>query len=282
MKQTATRILIEELQTDGHSPMKFICADGAVYYVKYRSGKSLDKNELNCLVFEMVCTKLLQQLQIPVPEQAFILIEANSWVPGQLTTNKKYTKAGVVAWGSLEIPQADLVKEIEQIQKRKEFNKLLNPEDLIRIAIFDLWVDNADRHGANYNLLTKLVDGKLKIITIDHAFTFGGLNGMNIFNASSQPTTYKKLIESQYFRSVIKHFGKYERLIIANQFLSSIAKLDIEKIINEVFAQIPPQWAINPTLMQRMVDFLQSKERITSLQQICKQRLLTNFRRSKQ
>ncbi len=281
MKQVETKILIEELQTEGHCPMKFICSDGAVYYVKYRSGKSLDKNETNCLVFEMVCTRLLQRLHIPVPEQAVVTINANSYAPGQLVSNKKYTKQGVIAWGSKEIPQTDLIKEIEQIQTKKDFNKLLNPEDLIRIAIFDMWVDNADRHGGNYNLLTKLEDGKLKIITIDHAFTFGGLKGMNIFNAASQPDTYKKLPQSHYFRSAVKHFNRKQRLHIASQFLSLIPELDIENLIDEVFTQIPQQWGISLLLKKRMIDFLQSSQRITTLQQICKQSLQKNFRRKK-
>lgn len=281
MKQVETKILIEELETDGHSPMKFICSDGAVYYVKYRSGKSLDKNEINCLVFEMICTALLKRLQIPVPNQALVTINPNSFVPGQLITNKKYVKDGVIAWGSEEIPQTDLIKEIEQIYRKKEFNKLGNPEDLIRIAIFDMWVDNADRHSGNYNLLLSMEDGKLKIITIDHAFTFGGLRGMNIFNATSAPTSYKKLIESQYFRSAVKHFNRSQRLEIASQFVSLLSDLDIENLINDVFVQIPTEWNINTTLEQRVIDFLQSNQRIKTLEIISKQALHKNFKKKK-
>jgi hypothetical protein len=227
----------------------------------------------------MVCTKLLQELSIPVPEQALITINENSISPGQLKVNKKYIRDGVIAWGSKEILQADLVKEIELIRKKKEFNRLKNPADLIRIAIFDLWVDNADRHQENYNLLLKMEEGKLKIIAIDHAFTFGGLKGMNIFNPSILPSSYKKLIESQYFHSVVKHFNKSERLEIVNQLVSLIGQLDIEKIINEVFAQIPQQWEINPTLRKRIIDFLQSKQRIGIIQQICTQFLQEKIRR---
>ena len=281
MKQVESKILIKELETDGHSPMHFICSDGQAYYVKYRSGKSLDKREINCLVFEMVCTRLLKRLHIPVPDQALVTINENSYVPAQLITNKKYIKHGIIAWGSNEIPQTDLVKEIEQVTNKKGFNKLKNPEDLIRIAIFDLWVDNADRNSGNYNLLTKMEDGKLKIITIDHAFTFGGLKGMNIFNESSQPSTYKKLIESQYFLSIIKHFNRKERLEIASQFLSLLSDLNINNLIDEVFKEIPEQWGISPLLKKRILDFLQSKQRITTLQLICKQSLQKNFRRKK-
>jgi hypothetical protein len=281
LKKVESKILIEELETDGHSPLKFICSDGFVYYVKYRSGKSFDKREIHCLVFEMICTRLLQRLHIPVPEQALVVISKDSYAPGQLKANKRYLKPGVIGWGSKEIEQADLVKSIEQILRKKEFKKLLNPGDLIRIAIFDLWVDNADRHSDNFNLLVRLEDGKLKLITIDHAFTFGGQRGMNIFNKTTYPSPYKKLIESQYFRSVVKHLKKAERLEIASGFLSLIPELDIENLVNEVFAQIPTEWDIDPGLKNRIIEFLQSGQRINALHQICKQYLQKNFRRKK-
>jgi hypothetical protein len=281
LTQVETITLIEELQTDGHSPMKFICSDGSMYFVKYRSGKSLDKNEINCLVFEMVCTTLLQKLHIPVPEQALVTINENSYFPNQLVTNRKYIKGGVIAWGSKEITHADLVKEAELIQRKNEFNKLANPGDFIKIALFDIWVDNVDRHSDNYNLLTKMGNGKLDFIAIDHAFSFGGLKGMKIFNSSSEPSTYKKLMVSQYFNSVVKHIDKSQRLEIAGHFLSLLTQLDIENIINGVFTQIPSQWDINPTLKNRVIEFLQSGKRIKILEQICKQRLQKNFGREK-
>ncbi|MCY7292689.1 MAG: hypothetical protein LH615_10980 [Ferruginibacter sp.] len=279
MKQVTTKILIEELQTDGHSPMKFICSDGAVYFVKYRSGKSFNKNEIHCLVFEMLCTALLKGLHIPVPDDALVIIDENSFAPGQLVTNKRYARHGVIAWGSKEIVHADLVKEIEQIKHKKEFNKLENPADLIRIAIFDVWIDNADRHSGNYNLLLKMEDSRLKIITIDHAFTFGGLKGMNIFNPTTLPAVNKKLIESQYFQSAIKYFNNEQRIDIATQFLSLIPQLNIENIVHEVFAEIPAQWEINPTLEKRIIDFLTSEQRYPTLNHICKKALQKNFRR---
>lgn len=61
--------------------------------------------------------------------------------------------------------------------------------------------------------------------------------------------------------------------------VSLINQLDIEKIVNEVFAQIPPQWEINPTLRNRIIDFLKSKQRIITLQQICTQALQEKIRR---
>lgn len=270
MRKLESRILIEELQTDGHSPLKFICSDGAVYFVKYRSGKSFDKNEINCLVFEMVCTALLQRLNIPTPEHALITILENSYVPGQITKNKRYVKPGVVALGSKQIERSDMVKEIEVVKKRKEFSKLLNPEDLIRMAIFDLWVDNVDRHSSNYNILTQWQAEKLKYFAIDHAFSFGGLSGMNIFHPATQVNAYRKLIGSQYFCSVTKHFTRLQRLEVAKGFLTLIKQLPIASIIDETFEQIPALWAIGPLLKDRIVAFLQSEQRLLQTEQIAK------------
>lgn len=281
MKAVESKILIEEIGTDGHSPMKFICSDGSKYFVKYRSGKSLDKKEINCLVFEIMCTKILQQLHIPVPEQALVTILENSYQPQLLTANKKYLKPGIIAWGSKEIENADLVKEAEQITHKRIFNKLGNPEDLIRIAIFDLWVDNVDRHFQNYNLLTRMDDGRLFYYAIDHAFTFGGLHGMSIFNASSMPSTYRKLIVSPYFLSVTRFIHKKRRIEIADQFISLLTQPDIKRIINEVFNEIPTDWAINPVLKDRVIQFLESRDRIIALEQICKQNLQHNHWRKK-
>ncbi len=160
----------------------------------------------------------------------------------------------------------------------KEFNRYLNPSDLIRIAIFDLWIDNIDRHSENYNLLVKLEDNKLKIIAIDHAFAFGGVKAMNIFNENSLPNTYRKLILSPFFKSIVKFIPKKERLVIINEFLSLINNLDIASIINEVFAEIPTSWGIDPNLEKRLADFLHSNNRIATIEQITKLELSKNFK----
>ncbi len=170
----------------------------------------------------MICTALLQHLQIPTPEQALVIISEHSYAKGQIIISKRYIKPGIIGLGSKEIVNADMVKEIESVNNRKQFNRLLNPDDLIRIAVFDLWVDNVDRHSENYNLLTKLEDNKLRFYAIDHAFCFGGLNGMNTFNERSTVSTYKKLIVSQYFRSIAKHYTKAQRLEIVNDCLSLV------------------------------------------------------------
>ena len=52
MVRTKTHIFLEEIKTDGHSPMKFLCLDGEIYFCKYRVSPKLE--ELDCLVYEVI------------------------------------------------------------------------------------------------------------------------------------------------------------------------------------------------------------------------------------
>lgn len=268
MHQATSLQLIEEIQTDGHSPAKFLCDDGKVYYVKYRSGNSFKQYEINCLVFELVCTRLLQELRIPTPELAFITIDGNSISEGQLKINKRYLRDRIIGLGSREIIGADILTQIEIIKDKREFNTLLNPADLIRIGIFDMWVDNRDRREDNYNILIRELDDKQEFIAIDHAFCFGGLRGMRSFNATQKPSAFGKLPTCGYYHSVIRFIGRDLTTIHAQNFVTSLQRLSLDTIIHEVFSTIPMTWQADSELEQRIVDFLSAPERIQVLQSI--------------
>ncbi|GAB4479940.1 MAG: hypothetical protein OHK0057_32790 [Thermoflexibacter sp.] len=95
-----------------------------------------------------------------------------------MKANKRYTKPNIIAFSSKEIPNSHLITDFEVIEKEQDFHKIINPLDLIKIAIFDLWVDNNDRGkalkiwGYNYNLLFAPFLGKQQIFAFDHAFYF--------------------------------------------------------------------------------------------------------------
>jgi hypothetical protein len=82
------------------------------------------------------------------------------------------------------------------------------------------------------------------------------------------------LIVSQYFRSVVKHYTKAQRLEIVNDCLSLVKQLNIAQVINEVFNEIPPQWNVSTMLRDRMLSFLQSKQRLLQVEHVAMQALL--------
>ena len=69
MLQVNTELLLAEIPTDGHSPLKFSCDDGNIYYCKYLN--SMNRLEINFLAYEIIANRLLGRLDIPTPEIAF-------------------------------------------------------------------------------------------------------------------------------------------------------------------------------------------------------------------
>lgn len=198
-----TKYLIEEIKTDGHNPMRFLCSDGEIYFCKYRN--QLDKTELDCLVYEIVCHFLLKRLNIPTPDIALAIIEKDSYDINKLKANKKYISPETICFASKEAVNTVLVTGIQDIAGKKHLRKFENIYDLLKIALFDIWVDNQDRGNGskeNYNLLLQSIQvfdeftnkksTKYRWLAFDHAFAFGGLNNLRIFNETLSPSTSLK------------------------------------------------------------------------------------------
>jgi len=248
IKKVNTITLLEEIPTDGHSPMKFLCDDGRIYYCKYRSGHSLKAEEIDFLAYEIICHFLLRYLQLPTPEIALVKLQKDSFASADLRVNKKYAKPDILCFGSQEISGSNLLSGLELVGSKHEFNKYLNPEDLIRIAFFDLWVGNIDRgRDENFNLLTRVRLDKTEIIAFDHAFGFHGQDGLRAFNPKLPLETRNSLIRTPYFKSVVRYIPEKDQVSIAEKIVDCNIN-EIENAVNEAFAEIPNVWSIPPGL----------------------------------
>jgi len=260
--------LLREVETDGHSPMQFLCSNQAIYYLKYRSGKSFDSQELNFLIYEVLCSLLLKKLEIPTPDIALVRLQEGSYESQQLKANKRYAKPNKICFASKEIPNCQVVMGFEKV------NHIINPLDLIRIAIFDIWVDNADRGkkltngGYNYNLLLKSVTNGYQIIAFDHAFTFGGQQNIGIFSEKVPISKYNKLLDSDFFTSLMPFIPKNERINVADDFIERCQKIDINTILEQMKNNLPDEWYINPYLSQNLYQFLTSSVRWENIQKL--------------
>lgn len=273
-----TRWLNKEVETDGHSPMYFLCDDGNYYYCKYRT--QFKREELDCLVYEIVCFYLLRRLQIPTPDIALAVIEKDSYDKKKLHKNKLYVHPGIICFASKEASNTALVTGIQSISKKTQVNKFENIYDLLKIAMFDLWVENDDRGKGskeNYNLLLQAIriqsnetgrtSSKLRWLAFDHAFVFGGVNSLRTFNETSMPSRAFKLIESQYFKSFKKYFAPSVYEGIVENFLA-LQPYEIESIIQSVFMQIPAGWETPKNLGDRIITFLSDSRRIRLVKQL--------------
>ncbi len=246
--------------------MKFLCDDGKLYYCKYRVSRKLE--EKDCLIYEVLAHNLLISLAVPTPAIALVELVAESFAQNDLSRNRPFAKPGVICFGSQYVDNSSLVSGLELFTNESSFRLLYNPYDLVKIAVFDLWIDNSDRgFNQNYNLLTSAYGEQLHIWAFDHAFVFGGLDALRIFNASWPLTAHNKLITSTYFRSVYQFLDRERCQIIARETLSLCQQV-AQAAVAITFNEVPDDWVTNRSLKQKVEDFLLGRQRVRKVKEL--------------
>lgn len=276
LPQVSTTSFVEEIPTDGHSPLKFfVDENNDVYFCKYRITNK--DQELTCLIYEVVCTFLLKHLEIPTPDIALVEITPESFDKKALRRNKKYLKGGEISFGSKEVQNAQLITNLNTVKTQADFSKLSNPEDLIRIAIFDLWLDNRDRgksssdfapgRSNNYNLLlAPTEDGSQNIVAFDHSFTFGGENNLVLF--LEDINTIGKVVNTPYFKEVCRFIEGDRRKKIVTTFIAAIKAVNVPDLVKDIFLLLPEDWKRVPDIEIKICTFLTNKDRIKEVEEL--------------
>jgi hypothetical protein len=266
-----TELLIKEMETDGHAPLKFLCDDGNTYFCKYRI--TMNKEEMDCLAYEVVAHFLLKELKIPTPEIALVKITDDT-LNKELIVKNRRLQANDICFGSKEIRPSSVLNDFVRISGKRDFNRILNPEDIIRIALFDLWVNNTDRGrdikpGYNYNLLVQQAGSYEKIIAFDHGFIFGGLNSIGIFTKNFPSSMDNKIHLTPYYKDVIKYIDHTKFNKIVEDFVISLSH-NYDTGIQHIIALLPKAWNLSLNLDKRISDYLGSQERIQRAMEIIK------------
>lgn len=263
-----TELLLEEIETDGHAPLKFLCDNNKIYYCKYLN--AFDRRELNLLAYEVIASHLLNQLSIPTPNVALVNITDGTLNKKKIHFNRRL-KVGNICFGSQEITPVQELQSIQSFSKY-DYNKIINPDDIIKIAIFDLWVNNMDRgrhfvDGVNYNLLLASVYNKQKIYAFDNAFIFGGVDEIGIFNSLSPVSGHNKLVSSPFYKAIIQHVNVDKLKEIVDNFVPLLS-ISYGDLISNVLNQLPEEWSLTPNLENRIDSLLSNKDRITTIRNI--------------
>lgn len=263
ISKVKTELLIEETKTSGHAPLKFICDDSHLYYCKYIV--DFNPDEINCLAYEIVSHYLLKALNIPTPDIALVQITEGTLDKKKIIKNRRL-RVNDICFGSKGIDPSEEINEFEICSSKRDYNRILNSEDVIKIALFDLWINNVDRGrfidpGFNYNLLAVRSGNKQKIMAFDHAFVFGGVYQIGIFNSKMPFESNEKLHQSAFYKSFIGYMDEEEVNKIVNNFIP-LLKVSYQEVINSIILQLNDIWKLTPNLADRMHEYLFCEERI--------------------
>jgi hypothetical protein len=193
--------VIKEFQTEGHRPLHVLADDYETTYVaKCGSGRKPE----NFLINEILCHYFLKEWSIPTPDIAILKI-LPSILPPDLAPKYKNYKYDGLWFGSKFIEKTIDVTEFIKVQRKPDFRRIYNPNDLLLIGLFDIWVENDDRKPSNSNLLLIPHESRSLICAIDHSFTFCSMNHHNLPIGVVSASFNDTILHSSIASSVLKY-----------------------------------------------------------------------------
>ena len=252
------KTIINQYNTEGHSPLKVLADDLNPYVLKFPKNP-FDKVSI---VKEFVCFYLLKCWSIATPDIAALSVPGNLLKEcGFISNRDKRLIEGTVCFGSKLIPDAIELMDFLAAQNAAAQKKIFNPEDMIKIALFDLWIENDDRRPTNNNIVLGTHNKGFVIYPIDHAFTFSTMNFSELTHSSVSFSDNDSILLSPLAKSVLKKTGfKTDfRRKLEEMFYLCIenAKLFFPQIVSN----IPVNLEFTNEDKSKLSEFLFNKER---------------------
>jgi hypothetical protein len=196
--------ILREINTTGHSPLEVVADNYKTYFIK----SAENRNPSYYLISEFLCHYLLKCWRIPTPDIAAITLNPNLLTSDLSVRHKKHFY-NQVCFGSQSIKDAIDLSAFFNIKQISSYRKFDDPEVLLKIALFDIWIENDDRKPTNNNIILQSIEGKFSILAIDHAYTFSSID---------YPYLNPNLVSSSYNETIL---------------LSTIGQAVVVKLLNK-------------------------------------------------
>lgn len=225
--------------TAGSRPLLVSANDYNEYVCKY-----VKQVPANKLAIELIVSHYAEHWHIFTPKVNLINIQQEH-ISEEVLRNGVHKKCfDMPLIGSLYYPfsrEIDLPTIESWKQNPKQVKQIVNRQDFLKAALFDLWLANEDRNHNNYNILVSSVNGKRFLNFIDHekCFNSGGITSENslclltedetILNTEVLPLLYPKKADLDGDANfVLSRFRDY---------ISSCGEFT-----NEIMGKLPEEW----------------------------------------
>jgi hypothetical protein len=248
---------IREIPTEGHNPLLIIANDYNAYYIK----NTKDRLPAFDIINEFLCSYLLRLWEINTPPISAVKLDPVIFQKEMNHHHQARYYKNNIAFGSMEMPDVHEMNSFSEISSASDFKKYKRPIDLIKIALFDIWVENTDRKPSNPNILFRYVNDKISTYAIDHAFTFDAMSYEDLFVKGVSMSFNENLLQHNAVKEIIK------RMLKDKNFSSSMKEyfyLCIEKSkenFNEIVDNIPDSLGFSLELQNALKAFLFNENR---------------------
>jgi hypothetical protein len=249
--------IIEEIRTDGHSPLKVIGNNRLIYVVKNSRGQIREREIIN----EFIANYLLQLWKLPTANCSLVNVPPEL-IKGQGFSNSHKTHYyDNLCFGSEWIENATDLSNFLISNRNGTYNKLINPLDFLRITLFDEWVENDDRKPTNYNLVLLPDSKKYKIIPIDHAFIFSTMNYEYLKPELYSPRGNDHLLVSD-LGTLIKRLHPIDKELIYREKEYFYLCIELcQKHVDDIFQIITTHFNVDQNKINHVKTFLFNMDR---------------------
>ena len=226
---TASGEVLKIYQT-GDRPILVLCSDGYHYICKYKQpGPSANK-----LASELIGSQFAKLWGIATPYTCLVENDPIIWDDAGISHDPIAPLLGS--------RRMENTIDLSNYNCDQVLTSWTTKNQLLTIALFDLWLANEDRTSNNYNLLYDLRSDT--IVSIDYGGIFNTIIlGAPIFQLNAEDS----IISSDLFDRLNKAGIEYSR----TTFLRLVSKC--KAAVPEILESIPREWNINTLLFEKKI-----------------------------
>ena len=224
--------------TTGDNPILVTCSDMSDWVCKHGRLYS------STLFSEVIGSSFAQLWDLKTPEISFVNVLAEH-LPNEYLNIVQPAFFNKPCFGSLYIEESQVVDKtlLPSFRNSTFRSKIVNKADLLKIALFDIWLANEDRHHGNSNLLLdQTMNNEYYFNVFDHGAIFNSnalIHGMQLIS-DNESIICSDLAQILFSKG--KTLTKNVDNIVKDFYLCT---LKCEAQLSNILVDIPPQWRLN-------------------------------------
>lgn len=240
------------------SPLFVLAEDFEFYYLKTPSNHTPELS----IIKEFLCHFLLNCWELKTPPIAALKVDPN-YISINLSAHHKSEYFRRTCFGSKNLPNSFDFLSLLSLSSKYDYNRFSDPIDLLKIGLFDIWIENDDRKPTNPNLLVQETGTGFDLYAIDHALTFSSMKFTDLNPALDLGVSYNdSLLYTDLAKNIAKYASKgspnwFEQI---NSYFYNVIN-NSKVFFNKITESIPEDLGLSVECTASLFNFLFSESR---------------------
>lgn len=228
----------ERVFTTGEIPLLVTCSDFTDWVCKH--GRMHSSSLFN----EVIGSKFAKIWKLKTPPISLIEVSKDH-LPNNYLNKVQPAFFNKPCFGSFYIENSQVVDKtlLPSIRKANFRRKIANKKDILKIALFDIWLSNEDRHHANSNLLLdQTIIDEYYFNVFDHGAIFNSnslIRGLYLID-NNESIIYSELVRILF--SKVNNLTEIVDNIVQEFYLYTTV---CEQELSNILMDIPDEWELN-------------------------------------